>query len=95
MLEMLHIHIPFLCFPRPSVFSEYLSPMLCKTHKVGPALSCLCLCGNMYWGIFMIFIRFHILTRNGAAQITDNNLSPELIINSKSDQSYNNIMLEC
>ena len=41
----------------------------------------------------MIFIRSHILTRNSAAQITDNNLSPELIINSKSDQSYNNIIL--
>lgn len=51
MLEMLHIHIPFQCFPTETdpVFSEYLS-LGCARHKVGPALSCLCLCGNMYLG---------------------------------------------
>ena len=69
MLEMLHIHIPFQCFLRPGpCSSEYLSLVVQDTGWARLVLSV----GEYVFGIFMIFIRFHILTRNGAAQITDN-----------------------
>ena len=37
MLEMLHIHIPFLCFPRQTLFFLNIYLLLCKTQG-GPCL---------------------------------------------------------
>ena len=52
---------------------QFLPPSDSPWTRPGPV----CGCGEYVFEIFMIFIRrFHILTRNGAAQITDNDPSP-------------------
>ena len=52
---------------------QFLPPSDSPWTRPGPV----CGCGEYLFEIFMIFIRrFHILTRNGAAQITDNDPSP-------------------